>query len=112
MQILKSACPLDCPDACSLEVRTEEGRIASIDGSRVNPLTQGYICAKVRRFADHVYSSDRILSPGIRSGRKGEGRFRKASWDEALSLVADRMTSVRRTLGGEGILPFSYGGLN
>ncbi|HMC82026.1 MAG TPA: molybdopterin-dependent oxidoreductase [Candidatus Polarisedimenticolia bacterium] len=112
MQTLKSACPLDCPDACSLEVRIEEGRITSIDGSRVNPLTEGYICAKVRRFADHVYSADRLLSPGLRDGPKGEGRFRKASWDEALSLVAERMATVRRSAGGEGILPFSYGGSN
>src|SRR5262245_36450901 len=58
--VMKSACPLDCPDACSLEVRTEAGRIASIGGSRINPLTGGYICAKVRRFAEHVYSADRL----------------------------------------------------
>jgi anaerobic selenocysteine-containing dehydrogenase len=47
---VETVCPLDCPDACSLEVVVQDGRIASIDGTHVNPNTDGYICAKVRRF--------------------------------------------------------------
>ena len=112
MEILPSACPLDCPDACSLEVGVEAGRIARIDGSRVNPLTEGYICAKVRRFGDHVYSTQRLLHPGVREGGKGEGRFSRVSWDEALDRVVARMRTIREARGGEAILPFSYGGSN
>jgi anaerobic selenocysteine-containing dehydrogenase len=111
-EALPSACPLDCPDACSLEVTVHEGRVAKIDGGRANPVTQGYICAKVRRFAEHVYGTERLRTPARRVGEKGEGRFEPLSWDEALGLVADRLRSVRAEQGGEAILPFSYGGSN
>src|SRR5436190_6028410 len=60
-----TVCPLDCPDACSLEVTIEDGRIASIDGSHANPVTDGYICAKVRRFPERVYGPDRLMYPAI-----------------------------------------------
>ncbi len=111
-QILPSVCPLDCPDACSLEVRVEEGRVVEVGGSRVNPVTAGFICAKVRRFPAHVYGPRRIRYPGVREGRKGEGRFRRVSWDEALNLVASRMKNLALRGEGERILPFYYGGSN
>jgi anaerobic selenocysteine-containing dehydrogenase len=107
-----SACPLDCPDACSLEVTVSAGRVTAIGGSRVNPLTGGFICAKVRDYPEHLYGSARILHPGVRAGRKGEGRFRDVSWEEALDLIAARLKAVVAGRGGEGILPFSYGGSN
>jgi anaerobic selenocysteine-containing dehydrogenase len=109
---ISSVCPLDCPDACSLDVTVAEGRILEIGGSRVNPLTDGYICAKVRRFGEHVHGEARVLSPGVREGRKGEGRFRRVSWEEALSLVAEKMRALSEAGQGEAILPVSYGGSN
>jgi anaerobic selenocysteine-containing dehydrogenase len=109
---IRSACPLDCPDACSLEVEVRDGRIAGIDGSRGNPLTDGYICHKVRAFADHVYGPERLLSPGIRGGAKGAGSFRWTTWEEALSRIAEKLLEVRARRGGEAILPLSYGGSN
>ena len=112
MAKVASACPLDCPDACSLEVDVEEGRVVSIGGSRVNPITNGYICAKVRRFPEHMYGPERLLTPGIRVGQKGNGNFRNATWDEALGLIASRMIAIRDEFGGEAILPYSYGGSN
>ncbi len=111
-ETIATACPLDCPDACSLEVTVSEGRVTKIDGGHANPVTGGYICAKVRRYTDHVYGPERLLTPARRVGPKGEGRFEPISWDEALGQVADRMLKVKAELGGEGILPFSYGGSN
>ena len=84
----------------------------TLDGSQKNPVTGGYICAKVRRFGERVYGPDRLLYPAVRKGRKGEGRFKRVSWDEALDRVADRITRARAEHGGESILPFSYGGSN
>ena len=107
-----SACPLDCPDACSLDVTVAEGRVVAIGGSRVNPVTHGYICAKVREFPRHMYGEARMLQPGLRDGPKGEGRFRAVSWDEALARVSQKLLEVRSRRGGEAILPFSYGGSN
>ncbi len=111
-RIAASTCPLDCPDACSLEVRVEEDRVVAVGGSRVNPLTEGFICEKVRRFPEHVHGPDRVLYPRIREGRKGEGRFRRSSWDEALDLVGAKMKELAAKGSGEAILPLSYGGSN
>ena len=107
-----TACPLDCPDCCSLAVAVENGRVVRIDGSRRNPATAGFICAKVRNFASRVYGPDRLLHPAVRSGPRGSGRFARVSWEEALQRVADRLASVRHTWGGEAILPLYYGGSN
>jgi anaerobic selenocysteine-containing dehydrogenase len=110
--LVETVCPLDCPDSCTLDVTLQDGRIANIDGSSLNPVTNGYICAKVRRFGERVYGSDRLLYPAIRKGPKGFASFHRASWDEALALIATRLTEARETWGGESILPYSYGGSN
>src|SRR5262249_20260300 len=104
--------PLGCPDACSLAVTVKHGKVIGIDGSDKNPVTNGYICAKVRKFDQRVYGPDRILYPGVRRGRKGEGRFKRVSWDEALELVVARFKSAKAMHGAESILPYSYGGSN
>jgi anaerobic selenocysteine-containing dehydrogenase len=109
---VETACPLDCPDTCSLAVSVEKGRLTRIDGSHRQAVTGGYICSKVRRFGDRVYGSDRLRRPGLRVGAKGDGRFRDVSWEEALDAVATRMREVRARDGSEAILPVSYGGSN
>ena len=107
-----TACPLDCPDSCSLSVELERGRIKSIDGSTRHEATDGFICAKVRRFGDRVYGGDRLHHAGVRQGEKGQGLFKKETWDHALALIAKRMEEIRDRHGAEAILPFSYGGSN
>lgn len=109
---LKTACALDCPDACSLEVTVEDGRVTKIEGDRRNPLTSGFICSKVRRMARHLEDESRILHPAIRRGAKGEADFEPVSWDEALDHIAQRLGQVIDRRGGEAILPLSYGGSN
>ena len=109
---VSTVCPLDCPDSCSLDVTVRDGRIAVVDGSSENPVTGGYICAKVRRFPERVYGADRLLFPAIRKGSKGSGLFERVSWEHALTTVADRLREARDTWGGESILPYSYGGSN
>ena len=103
-----SACPLDCPDACSLAVEVEDGRVVSVEGDERNPLTQGFACGKVRGFTRHMYGPERVRTPLIRTGPKGAGEFRAAGWDEALDLVARRIEETRREHGGEAILPVCY----
>jgi len=108
-----SACPLDWPDSCSLEVEVSDGKVVAIDGSTVNPLTQGYICGKVRSaFKGQVHGPERLSWPGVRQGPKGAGDFRRVTWDEALDRVARELLGSRNDLGGEAILPISYGGSN
>jgi anaerobic selenocysteine-containing dehydrogenase len=109
---VRTACPLDCPDSCTLDVTVEKGRVVKIDGGPTNPVTRNFICAKVRRFGERVYGEDRLLYPAVRKGAKGQGVFTRVTWDEALAEIADRMERIRRTTGAEAILPFSYGGSN
>ncbi len=109
---VRTACPLDCPDACSLLVTVEEQQLLSIDGDRRNTYTDGFICNKVRRFGDHANGPERILRPGLRIGARGEGKFRDVGWDEALDHIVARLSEIRDRAGAEAILPFSYGGSN
>lgn len=110
--MVETACPLDCPDSCSLRVSVEEGRVVGVDAGPASPTTGMFICGKVRRFTDHLYGEHRLLSPEIRDGAKGLGKFRKATWDEAMALIAERLRHARDEFGGESILPYSYGGSN
>ncbi|HEY2150310.1 MAG TPA: molybdopterin-dependent oxidoreductase [Vicinamibacterales bacterium] len=110
--VVETACPLDCPDACSLAVTVQMGKIVTIDGSHKNPVTDGYICAKVRKFDQRIYGPDRLLYPMVRTGRKGGGTFKRATWDDALELIATRFEEAKAKFGGESILPYSYGGSN
>ncbi len=107
-----TACPLDCPDACTLTVTLRGGRITKIDGSTESEITRGYICAKVRQFGKRVYGDDRLLHPAVRRGVKGSGLFRRITWDEAFELLTTRMQEVKAAHGAEAILPLSYGGSN
>jgi anaerobic selenocysteine-containing dehydrogenase len=110
--VVATVCPLDCPDSCSLDVTVQDGRVTVIDGSSLNPVTEGYICAKVRRFPERVYGPDRLLYPAVRNGPKGLATFQRVSWEEALGLIAERLIDARDQWGGESILPYSYGGSN
>ena len=107
-----TACPLDCPDTCSLEVIVTDGRITRIDAAPVteltNPLTDGWICKKVKHHARRVYSAERIMTPLIRVGAKGSGEFRVASWDEAVTLIAVQIRHAIAKDGPDSILPYLY----
>lgn len=107
---LKVVCPHDCPDTCVMTVDVEGERAVSVGGDPGHRFTQGFLCAKVNRYLDRVYSPDRILHPLRRVGRKGEGRFVRISWDEALDQVASRLREVAAAHGPQAILPYSYAG--
>ena len=111
---VETACPLDCPDTCSLAVSVERGRITKIDQSAKHDATQGFICSKVRRFSDRIYGLERLHHPGQlkKAGTKGKGEFKQLSWDQALGTIAKRMCHIRDTFGADAILPISYGGSN
>jgi anaerobic selenocysteine-containing dehydrogenase len=109
---VETACPLDCPDACTLNVTVQHGKVVTIDGGDVNPVTGGYICAKVRRFGDRVYGPDRLLHPAKRKGAKGDGKFARIPWDEALERIVDALKRATAEFGAASILPYSYGGSN
>jgi anaerobic selenocysteine-containing dehydrogenase len=105
-----SVCALDCPDACGLVLKIEDGRATRIQGTPGHPVTQGFLCGKVARYLEREYSPQRLSTPLRRIGAKGEGRFEPISWDEALTTITQRFQSIIATHGAEAILPYSYGG--
>ncbi len=109
-QVVHSTCALDCPDACSVLVTVEDGRATKLRGNPDHPVTRGFLCAKVARYLEREYSPSRLLYPQRRTGAKGEGRFVRISWDEALDEIASRLTAIAREHGPESILPYSYAG--
>ncbi|HTE60398.1 MAG TPA: molybdopterin-dependent oxidoreductase, partial [Solirubrobacteraceae bacterium] len=100
------ACPLDCPDGCAWIVTVRDGEAVKLRGNPDHPFTRGALCAKVARYLDHTRTPDRLLHPLRRVGVKGEGRFERISWDDALGEVAERLLGVRERHGGEAIWPF------
>ena len=106
-----SVCALDCPDACSLLIDIDEnGHGSRLRGDPAHPVTRGFLCGKVARYLEHEYSPDRLLHPLRRVGKKGEGRFARISWDEALGEIAERLHAASSEFGSESILPYSYAG--
>src|SRR5712691_79770 len=106
----RSVCALDCPDACAMLVTVENDRAIQLRGDPDHPVTRGFLCAKVSRYLDREYSPDRLLYPQRRVGAKGQGRFERIGWDEALDEITARLSSVAGEFGPEAILPYSYGG--
>jgi anaerobic selenocysteine-containing dehydrogenase len=109
---VRTACPMDCPDACSLEAETRDGRVVALRAGGGHSVTQGFMCAKMTHYPERMYGADRILTPLRRVGPKGDGRFVPVSWDEALDAVARLLERTRRLHGGEAILPYHYDGSN
>ena len=92
-------------------ITVEDGRATKIQGDPAHPVTRGFLCAKVAKYLDRVYSPDRVLYPMRRVGPKGVGQaFQRIPWDEALDEITAKFKSVIAEFGSEAILPYSYGG--
>jgi anaerobic selenocysteine-containing dehydrogenase len=110
-EIRHSVCALDCPDTCALLINVDDSGVGSkLRGNPDHPITRGFLCGKVARYLDREYSPQRLLHPLKRTGAKGEGRFERISWEEAISTIAGRLRSVADEYGSEAILPYSYAG--
>ena len=118
-KIVHAACPHDCPDACGVLITVEEGRATKIQGDPAHPVTRGFLCAKVAKYLDRVYSPDRVLYPMRRITPKGPvagenaratQAWQRISWDEALDDISSRFKQITSEFGSEAVLPYSYGG--
>jgi len=108
-----SVCPHDCPSACALEVERLDARtIGRVRGRRDHPYTAGVVCSKVSHYAERQHHPQRLASPLLRRGAKGEGitAFVPISWDEALDRVADGFTRAAKRYGTETVWPHFYAG--
>jgi anaerobic selenocysteine-containing dehydrogenase len=109
VNIVKGACPHDCPDTCALEIHVRNGVALKVAGSASHEPTAGVLCTKVARYTERTYHPNRLLYPLRRVGRKGEGRFERIGWDEAIGSIASRLAPIAAR-DPERILPYSYGG--
>jgi anaerobic selenocysteine-containing dehydrogenase len=130
-QVVHAACPHDCPDACGVLITVQDGRATKIQGDPKHPVTRGFLCAKVAKYLDRVYSPDRVLYPMRRIAERGtlsaqpscaphgqlgsvttraDQIWRRISWDEALDEITARFRKIIAEFGSEAILPYSYGG--
>ena len=107
---IPGACPHDCPDRCSWQVKVEDGTAVELIGDKLQPFTRGVLCAKVDHYLDRVYSPDRVLHPLRRVGAKGDGKFERVGWDEAIADVAARLHRLIDRHGATTVLPYSYMG--
>ncbi|MGC2646397.1 MAG: molybdopterin-dependent oxidoreductase [Candidatus Sulfotelmatobacter sp.] len=114
--LVHAACPHDCPDACGVLITVEDGRATRIQGDPNHPVTRGFLCAKVAKYLDRVYSPDRVLYPMRRIAAKGVASktgsevWQRITWNEALDEIAERFRSIIAEFSPEAILPYSYGG--
>jgi len=116
-----AVCTHDCPDSCGVlvTVDTLTGRATKVQGDPAHPVTRGFLCGKVARYLDRVYSPERLLYPmrrraGIAKGPLPKGReaeaFERISWDAALQFVVQKLKMSAEEFGPESVLPYSYAG--
>jgi anaerobic selenocysteine-containing dehydrogenase len=110
-QTIRAVCPHDCPDTCAMLVTVQDGKAIKLRGDRDHPFTRGFLCQKVSRYLERVYHPGRLQYPLVRTGPKGSGRFRRASWDEAIGIITARFREIAASSDGpQAILPYSYAG--
>ena len=105
-----NTCPRDCYDACPMVTKVRNGKIHSFEANKKQPFTQGFLCPKGQGLLQYVYSKERILHPMRREGAKGEGRFKRITWDEALDEIAEQIRTRSQTHGTDSILQYDYAG--
>ena len=106
---VRATCPHDCPDTCALLITVADGVATEVKGDPDHPTTAGVLCTKVARYCERTYHPDRLLHPMRRVGKKGEGKFERISWDQAIGEIAQRLGAIAAR-APQAILPYSYCG--
>lgn len=108
--VFPSVCSLDCPDQCGLLLHKKDGKIIKVEGDPSHPVTKGNICNKVRNMTARLYDPKRLQYPLKRTGAKGEGKFERISWEEAIDTITAKWEDLITQHGPESILPYSFYG--
>ena len=108
VKTILGACPLDCPDTCSMLVTVDDGKVTGVQGNPDHPFTRGHLCVKMNDYQTRVNSADRVLHPMRRCGPKGSGQFERIGWDDALLEIKHRWRRIIDEHGAKAIVPCSY----
>ena len=103
VKILKSVCR-SCHGGCGVNLHVEDGRLVKVEGDRTSPLNRGRLCPIGTSTLDLVYHPDRLKYPMRRTGARGEGKWERISWDEALDIVAEEIKRVKKEHGPGAIM--------
>src|SRR5262245_26394462 len=106
VEVRRTACSRDCPDACGIQATVRDGAVGSLAGDPDHPVTQGFLCFRTSRFTELQNSPDRLRQPLLRRG----GRLEPVSWDEALGVVSERLLRIRAESGPAAIFHYRSGG--
>src|SRR6202046_2582026 len=125
LKVVHAVCSHDCPDSCGVLVTVDQatGRAVKMQGDPKHPVTRGFLCGKVAKYLDRVYSPERLLHPmrrkaGVPKGPAGYGAvrgreadaFERISWDQALDEIAAKLKKIATECGRKSVLPYSYAG--
>ncbi len=105
-EVRRTTCNRDCPDACSILAHVEDGKVVRLQGDPDHPVTQGFLCYRTNHFLPVHYAPGRITTPLVRRGDS----FVAATWDEALDLVATKLTAIKTESGPAAIFHYRSGG--
>jgi anaerobic selenocysteine-containing dehydrogenase len=108
--LIRTVCPHDCPDGCSIRATVEDGRVLAVAGDPDHPFTRGFLCGKVNHYEERIHSPERLLQPLRRRGPKGSGDFATVSWDDALDEIVSRWQAIIAEFGPEALVGYVYSG--
>lgn len=101
-RVIKSTCGL-CAIGCGILVHIKGGKVVKVEGDQDNPLNKGVLCAKGLASLEYLYHPDRLKHPLRRTGERGEGKWHRVSWDEALDVIAGQLVKARGNYGAESV---------
>lgn len=110
IDVIKTACSHNCYDTCGVRCYVKEGKLFKVDGDPDHPISRGTLCVKGYAYPQRINSPDRIKYPLLRTGERGEGKFRRITWEEAWDHIIDGISAVRDTYGSEAFMEYCYSG--
>lgn len=109
-RVVKTCCPHNCYDTCGELVYVKDEKVIKIEGDPDHPITKGHLCLKGFANVQKINSPERVKYPLLRTGERGEGKFRRVSWDEAMDWMVEKIRSIQKNYEPEAILEYCYSG--
>ena len=110
-KIIRTCCR-GCIGKCGILAHVRNGRLIKLEGDPDQPMTRGKICAKGLSGIQALFNPNRNKYPMVRVGERGENKWKRVSWEEAIDIIARKLMEVREKYGAEAVLCTTGGGRN